>query len=236
MCKDLAWWSELGCIIASPAWTAGALQTLIGVLLAGVATVLALRRQLRHDRDLAAKQLAAEREVRTAERRSVAADTYGRFIYSWTDELYDMRPRDLGHLLLTSEEYPNHGAMLDAEREAELVFQPSAVAIDAWRDLSHTWRASRSVVIDDKLHAASEADLVDIGNAELAMLEPSIHRLRAMALEYIRWDGGQPPDFTGLNNDWRPVRPNDRDLYRSWMADTKTSFRTELQKHLRRPN
>lgn len=224
------WWESFWIHLSAPAWVAGLLQATLGALIAFVGALMLFRRQLRHDRELASRQLQAEKDGRIAERRSVAADQLGRAMLAAVHEVENPSIDATAASLLRASSTrargwsPGSKVFSSALDNAELTLPDLDSRVwDLWRYFNWSWeaalRATRSLDLAEGVLDRHGSALV---SAFEELATAGWQDIVAVGKGLILWDGeGEPPVLVSLGpaHPFRgPAAPEGRS---EWIAEFK---------------
>jgi hypothetical protein len=203
-------WNE----VATAHWVAEVGLPLLATLIALGLSVLFLRRQLRHDRELA-----------TAERRVAAASALGQALVAEVDR-FESEKGDSP--FWRQKEWPDFGAVLQARGSAALVLGDEPALEDVvsvartplwiWRTCQSEWGS---------LHAGGlSLTMFSLAlDSVLYEWKETMHRYGAAL---IRWDGlGQAPRLAVGDKEHVPLSVMDhRAAHESWIQKVRSEFRS----------
>ncbi|MBB1496167.1 hypothetical protein J4N02_14880 [Propioniciclava sp. MC1595] len=209
--------------LQEPLWTAGLLQgiagSLVGTLLAlgGAGWVLVI--QLRHDRELAAKQAQEAREAWRAERHASAANEVGLLLLDAVDEIRHLDeddwvqrmrvttpPNDSLYAIINVQEIPGMNQLIHAKGKADLSLNLDSAIKDLTSEISANWWASlRLTTLPLLAGLTPEQSTTVLHRISRSLLWPSSEALIELGRALCRWDGrGTPPGLAALP-EWEPT-------------------------------
>lgn len=229
-----AWFEQLACTIAAPAWSANLLASLLATGIALFGAVFVLRRQLAHDRVLAAEQARLDRLASVESRAAVAADQLGRALIALIEVFDNTATDEIGRLLRAhNSAYPDDRKLAAAYDNMRHYATPDQSVMDLWRELIWTWRVCSAAVLARSDVGGTVDENAAVGLAIDAAINPTYNRCRALARALINWDGhGKLPGREVLGEDWDPPSPQDRTAQASWTARVVARFDEILDKQL----
>ncbi|HVF06601.1 MAG TPA: hypothetical protein VNA20_17320 [Frankiaceae bacterium] len=211
-------------IVGSAEWAA-TVGLPLGVTLGSIgAAYVLVRRQIRHDRELAA-----------AQRRADAASRLGAALIALHDQFESTAFDDEWWRMPG---WSGWSALYDAVREAEIVLdEKSAFEFieDAGRCVSHGWAACYNHARLLR-RAKSAVEVGDLGVAMHTALADHVVRLFEIGKHLIRWDGHGTLPLSALPPFDRVPLPSNvqEDEYQRWCASVQAEFKACLQDALTR--
>lgn len=243
------WWGRVFDEITSPEWVASAIQTLAGAGLALVVAIFVLRRQLRHDRDLARLQRLEDVKLAVAQRHAEVAGVIGRRAIDGAEALNTFDDHALVECLRTRDVWPwitddIMPGLDDASaisRELTLLFAGGGQIHpfwNVWVRRLHEWHMLRATLL--RLDRTQELGPTDSPSFEHAMYNAVDRRmiktsviLRRVGESWVRWNGTDGlPDGTEILErhsfeQWPGYRQNN-----GWAAAETTRIVTEIREEL----
>lgn len=240
----MTWWESLWGEVFSATWVAGLLQATLGTVVAFAGALVIFRQQLKHDRRLAAQQVAADREARVAERRAAAAAALGRSILDATrlaeNPSLDAKGAELERATTMSPakaRAPGAREFSDAIQSATLILTDLEPTIwDLWRPFTWSWSAAVGagpplVAADDTANTRTKWKRA--GAAYEATAFSIWNELHDIGRSLIRWDGEGPvPLMDALPAD-HPLRSSAGLTPRpAWIATFQEEMATEYARQV----
>lgn len=226
----LDWLETLGTHLLTPGWWAGLIQVTSGAMLAFLGAFWLVRRQLAHDRKLAAQQREADRESALAERHARAADDLGRALLHFAEEFSARDRNDRDNIDMVNAitwRAPGYEALQHAISEAELVLPRSVELHSLSRELDARWRVAAGFQLRTSTRLSEAAS-----NAYFDLMISLIANMSAAGRALIRWDGfGPVPVRAALSADWeeRPEMKIDPVAYNNWVSDLELEFARQVE-------
>jgi hypothetical protein len=228
------WWSDVLGEVGKPEWTAGLLQATLGAAIAFLGALLLFRHQLSHDRALANRQIAAERQSRMADRRAAAADALGRSMLEAVSHLDGLRSDEIGAAFAADPRPAEAHLIYEARNVASLVLDLDETVLELWREWLQTWSSCQARARLLGTGGASRQQVqTAMGAAVEVILHPVRMRVRTVALALIRWDGEGVVPGSDVLRDWKPI-PKDARSNHEWHTGIGRAFEEEVSRQLER--
>lgn len=244
----MQWWERFANQVFSPEWAADVLQTVAGAGLALAVAVLVLRKQLKHDRNLAREQRNEDLKLAVAQRHAEAAGMLGRRLILGATALRDLddlgliecvRNRDVGSWI-TDQVMPGLEDAHALNTEVSLVFDPREAKPfwSVWMKRLHEWSVFRSALLHlDSSQSLGPTNTEAFEHAFCSAVDERMTKTTAVLMEigksWVRWDGtGSFPsgtDVLGRHSltDW-PGVPLDAHWRRTQREEFLESIRARL--------
>lgn len=216
------WWGRVLDSMQDPAWMSGVLQgavsSVVGTLIALLGAGWVLLIQLRHDRELSARQSQEAQEAWAADRRAHAANEVGLLLLEAVDEILELDedewnrrlimttpPQASLYAITNAQQIPGMSQIKQAIKKARLTLNLDSAIGDLESEIAANWYVSIQLSEHPSLSGlTAEQTTTVLHRASRHLLWDSRDALRDLGRALCRWDGREDPPGLAALRRWKP--------------------------------
>lgn len=226
------WWQRFVCELAAPQTSVDLLITVVSALIAAGVAIVILRRQFRHDRELAADQRRADLELLQVSSQLGYVAKLGNALIDLGTARRDLNSGQLGSLVWTAKDYAAARSfyVIWTRLESHVTLPDQEIVWELWRELSRRWSRchvdARSVVVNRSLRLeAHEPDAQAVGLAADIVLTDAEARAQAAGAALLSWDGVSALDLRAAIGGFRSHKSNSIEDVKALAAQSDAFYR-----------
>jgi hypothetical protein len=224
------WIEQLGCVFIAPQTVVDLVIMAVGAGAAATIAVVALKRQLRHDRALLDEQIAREQALTRASVRRPYIEQLGNALIDFGIATHSLATSAEGRLLCEGAQAPGRHELYTvwSRLRSFVHFEGSEVVLDLWRDVVHSWdeaarNAKRFIGTD-----INEQTLIAAGMAADSIGSDARARARHVGATLLRWDGVSALDLDFVLGEWAPLDWKSGE----WKSEVEREFLRAVTRHV----